>query len=203
VKSECWDGAYLAFCPLGDPAYDADLSPRELALVAAATTESRRQELRAGRRAAHAALKAAGVSALPEVLTSAARRPSLDPPAGWFVSLAHDGGLAVAACARRSVGIDVVPFCRRQQVERVVRATLENGTGIGLLTVDTPWPSALVLWSAWEALGKQTGGGVFEAMRASIRPEMKDDTATAAVARCHLRWWSHGEHLFCLATDTE
>jgi 4'-phosphopantetheinyl transferase EntD len=203
VKGECWDGAYVAFCPLGDPADGADLSPRELALVAAATSESRRREIRAGRRAAHAALKAAGVSALPEVLTSTAGRPSLDPPAGWFVSLAHDGGLAVAACARRPVGIDVVPFSRRPQVERVVRASLQTGTAIDLPIFDTPWPPALVLWSAWEAIGKQGGGGVFEAMRASIRPEMSGDTAAAVVATCHLRWWTHGEHLFCLATDTE
>src|SRR5271167_1397005 len=113
----------------------------------------------------------ASSSPQPDVLVSSALRPLLDPPTGWFLSLAHDGGLAVAACARRAVGVDVVPFSRRQQVERTVRAALESRAASGLVAEATPWSSALVLWSAWEAIGKRTGEGVLGAMHERIRPE--------------------------------
>jgi 4'-phosphopantetheinyl transferase EntD len=195
------DGAHVAVCPLDEGTTDAALSPRERELLRAASTEGRKREIRAGRLAAHAALRASGLSPPPEVLTADDLAPSLDPPSGCFLSLAHDGALAVAACARRTVGVDVVPLSRRPQIERVVRASLDSRGAPGLVDASF-WPPELMLWTAWEALAKRTGEGVFGAMRhARLRAEADGPTATACLAESRLRWWGQAEHLFCLATE--
>jgi 4'-phosphopantetheinyl transferase EntD len=195
------NGANVAFRRLDDLLDDEELSPRERALAAGAESEWRRREIMAGRAAAHAALRAAGVFPLPEVLTSTDRRPLLLPPCGWHLSLAHDGELAVAACARTAVGVDIVPLARRAQIERAVRSALDSGaTGTGSMAELVPYPRALLLWSAWEALGKQSGEGVFQGMQASIHAVLDEQGAATIIdGRC-LRWWWNGTHLVCLAT---
>jgi 4'-phosphopantetheinyl transferase N-terminal domain len=195
------DGANVAFRRLDALIDNGELSPGERTFAAAAGSEPRRREIMAGRAAAHAALRAAGVSPLPEVLTSTDRRPLLRPPCGWHLSIAHDGELAVAACARTAVGVDVVPLARQAQIERAVRSALDSrSAGMDSMSEIGLYGRALLLWSGWEALGKQSGEGVFQGMRASIHPVWNERGAMTIVdGRC-LRWWWHGTHLVCLAT---
>jgi len=195
------DGAHVAFRRLDDPIDDGELSPGERALASSAKGEPRRREILSGRAAAHAALAAAGVYPLPEVLTSPERRPLLVPPCGFWLSLAHDGDLAVAACSRAAVGVDVVPFARRAQIGRTVRSALEaRAATMDPMIRDPRFPPALLLWTGWEALGKQSGEGVFCGMEARLHSEPDENGAIAVVGERRLRWWRHGAHLVCLAT---
>jgi len=195
-----FDGAIVATRRLDDPTNGDDLSRGERALVSAAKEESRRQEIRAGRAAAHEALRAAGSPWPEEVLKAPDERPSIGGSQGWYVSLAHDGQLAVAACATHPIGVDLAPFHRLAQLDRVVRSSI--GAGLGRpLGVEAAWPASLLLWTAWEALAKQRGVGVLgEAMQAAICPRMAGDHALATLGQNQLRWWNDEENLFCLAT---
>jgi phosphopantetheinyl transferase len=194
------DGATVALRRLDDIANGSDLSEGEQALVVAAKSPSRRQELRAGRAAAHAAFRAAGALPPQEVLKSLDGRPMMARSRGWYLSLAHDGDLAVAACDTLPVGVDLAPFRREAQLERVVRSAI--GAELARpLEGHVTWPVPLVLWTAWEAFGKQRGVGVLgEAMRGRIHVGMDGESATAVLGQSRLRWWTDDENVFCLAT---
>jgi hypothetical protein len=194
------DGATVAIRRLDDIANDSDLSEGEQVLVAAAQRPSRRQELRAGRAAAHAAFRAAGVLPRQEVLQSVDGRPMLALSRGWHLSLAHDGAVAVAACDTHPLGVDLAPFCRAAQLERVVRSAI-GAEFAKPLEGHVVWPVPLVLWTGWEALGKQRGVGVLgNAMRGALRLRMVGESAIAILGQSRLRWWTDEENLFCLAT---
>jgi phosphopantetheinyl transferase len=117
------------------------------------------------------------------------------------VSLAHDEGLAVAACARAPVGIDVVYLGRASQLTRVVRSVLEEHPDrapsiAGVL----PWPAAVVAWTAWEALGKLSGVGVLGlSLTDGLEVNVAEGGAVGAAGGSRLRWWAEGQHVFCLA----
>jgi len=122
-----WDGATVAIRRLDDAENDRELSQGEHALVLAALSESRRKELRAGRAAAHEAFRAAGAPSLPEVLKADDERPKLAGSRGWYLSLAHDGDFAVAACDTHPIGVDFVPFRRAPQRRHINYYNLAMG----------------------------------------------------------------------------
>jgi 4'-phosphopantetheinyl transferase EntD len=202
TRSPPWKfgGATVATRRLDDLANGDDLSRGEQALVSAARSELRRKELAAGRAAAHEALRAAGSPSPHRVLKDSDQRPRLAGSRGWFLSLAHDGDLAVAACDTHPIGVDVAPFLRRAQLERVVGSAIDAQLARPL-GGEAVWPPSLLLWTAWEALGKQRGVGVLgEAMEAQLEVQMTGDCAVATWGHSRLRWWTDEENLFCLAT---
>lgn len=180
------------------------LSGPERALVEEAKTPERRGEVLGGRLAAHEAFRAAGVEEPPSVLRAKDGRPRLEPPQpGWYVSLAHDAGLACAAVSEVPVGVDVFALERLASATRVVERRIATGRARSLRrTVDVPVPDAALLWTGWEALGKLDGEGVLRAMERELvvvaleRPGVWQGRA----AGVQLRWWTWGDALFCLAT---
>lgn len=195
------DGVHVAVRRLDDPSNSTQLSPLEGALASATVSERRRREIQAGRAAAHAALSAAGVDPAPDVLSCTGAGPLLVPQNGRYLSIAHDGGLAVAACATYPVGIDFVSFRRRPQVDRVVWSAIHQGYAKSLRGQSAIWPSSLLLWTAWEALGKRRGDGVWGgAMSESISIVEEGEPLISIGGTGHLRWWGDGEGLFCLST---
>ncbi len=191
--------AAVAFDDEPGPLHEA-----ESALVAAARSEGRRLELRAGRAAASRAFEAAGLTPAPAVLSEASGRPVVDTP-GWHVSIAHDARIALAAVARRPVGVDVLDLSRGDDVARVVGARIASGRARPLLGAGVPAvPSHLLLWSAWEALGKRTGGGILSGpMMLDIEARPVDEGAVARVAGEHVWWFIDGGLLVCIATTPE
>ena len=194
------DGAVLARVHFDEAPEPTPAAER--LLVEEARTENRRLELRAGRAAARQAFEAAGLFPVPAVLPDASGRPVVDLP-GWHVSLAHDARVAVAAVAADVVGLDVIDLSRAGDVARVVGARIASGRarplcGRGLAGLGP----AMLLWSAWEALGKRTGGGVLSGpMLLDIAPVPVDDGAVALLAGARVRWYRDSEVLVCLATS--
>jgi len=182
-----------------------ELSRAELNLVSTGATPRRRGELSAGRKAAALAFDALAVGGRPSVLSDDAGRPRLVPPGEWHVSLAHDGLLAAAAVARAPIGIDLIDLRRLAQLTRVVRDRIVTERAVGLVGDFAAHPAPLLLWSAWEALGKQTGGGVLSGpMQALIEPRVDEEgQATASVGNSRLQWWLDDHHFFCLATTRD
>lgn len=202
-SSVTWLGATVSFRRLDDPGNQADLSAAEFALARGAGSERRAQELAAGRAAARAAFRGAGVWPLPEVRKGSDQRPQVHPPNGWQVSLSHDGGLAVAACAREAVGVDVVHLGRADQLARALQsANAPDPAGLGLTIVAgvLPWPAPVVCWSGWEALAKRVGVGLGGVEQVSLDVAVRGGVATGFVGPVHLRWWGVGAHVCCLAT---
>lgn len=195
-------GVPVALVPLSQ-CDESTLSPPERALVESARSDRRRQELTAGRIAARATLEALRPlpSPLPDVLADPSGRPVCVPDVGVFVSIAHDEGMAAAAVARAPIGLDVLRLDRADQADRVVRARIDTGRATGLLRqVDAPWSDGLVLWTAWEALGKLSGEGVLgEAMLTRLEPEPHGHALVARTRDAELRWWIEGGFAVCLA----
>jgi 4'-phosphopantetheinyl transferase EntD len=177
------------------------LGPGERTLVTSAGSEHRRRELVGGRLAGIDALGASSV-ARPQILMNSEGRPVLEPPDGRHISIAHDAGVAVAAVGDAPVGVDVIPLARQPQARRVVDEHISKARGVPLDGHHRPWPQALMLWTAWEALGKQSGHGVLGgASLEHLSPAPgPDGTALAAAGSRLVRWWVEGEALLCLAT---
>ncbi|MHB8418421.1 MAG: 4'-phosphopantetheinyl transferase family protein [Myxococcales bacterium] len=190
-----WAGTAVALHRLRDAVADEELSAGELALARAARSERRRQELRAGRAAAHAALRAAGRRRRSEVLCSEEGLPRLIDARGWRVSICHAGDWAAATSARAPVGIDLEPLSRLRQVARVV----EGWGGGPIADPDLPLPLPLLRWTAWEALGKLSGRGVLAGAKRPIRPRLTAAGLIAQSEGARLRWWTFDAHLLCLA----
>lgn len=192
--------AVVAVRSLEGAVTDTDLLPGEHGLVDAAPSEQRAMELRAGRAAARDAFHAAGVTPRPSVLAAPDGRPRLEPPGGWHVSLAHDGGLAAAAVGHAPVGLDLFDLARTEQASRVVARRIESGRARDLVGEHRPFPHAAMLWTAWEALGKRTGAGVFGGMEITLEPRPGDLPAEARTGDVLVRWWQHDGVLVCLAS---
>lgn len=199
------DGVVLAFVSMEGELDESVLSDAERALARSAKTPVRRRELLAGRLAARMVWKEAGVSIPPSILRDEDGRPRLEPPLpGWFVSIAHDGGWALAAVARGRLGVDLFDLRRLPSVQGVVERRLATGRAHSLdQRVELPWPDAALLWTGWEALGKSDGRGVLSAMRLqlSLDDVSTDGVATGHVAQGTLRWWAERGVLCCLATE--
>lgn len=195
------DDALLALRAIGACVADDELTPLERGLADAAPSEKRRQEIRAGRAAARAALTAFDPQLrLVSVLAEVDGRPRLEPPGGGHVSLAHDGVLAIAAFSLAPVGVDLLALDRTEQARRVVEQRIATGRARALEPGPRPWDEAVLLWTAWEALGKHSGGGVLAgAMRAQIAPTTGEQL-TADVNGVRLRWLAAEGSLVCLAT---
>lgn len=178
------------------------LAPSERALVDAAREPRRARELLAGRIAARQAFLQSGVEHPPAVLRAYDGRPRLAPATdGWFVSLAHDGELVVAAVARQPVGVDVLLATRFASAERVVSQRLATGRARPLPPhPPAPWPDAALCWTAWEALGKHDGRGVLPAMQRPLSLQVGDDRVEGRSDGLRLRWWSQADALLCLVT---
>jgi phosphopantetheinyl transferase len=194
------DDAVLARVAFGEAPVPEDAVER--AFVEGAWSEERRHELTAGRAAARRAFEAAGCAPAPRVGADGAGRPVADM-AGWHVSIAHDGRVAFAAVAARPVGIDAIALDRTGDVVRVVTARISSGRAKPLVgAAPLGFERAMLLWSAWEALGKRTGGGILSGpMRLDIATVPVDDGAVACVGEARLRWFVDQEHLVCLATS--
>lgn len=190
-----WRGVTLVVRPLAQPVAPNELCHSERALVTAARSPNRRREIRAGRAAAHDAFRAAGVKNNLAVLRTATGQPQISGAEGWHVSLSHGGALVAAACARFSLGVDVVPLDRLAQVSRVVAGqggfALPSNHGSPLLP--------LLLWSAWEALGKVTGEGVLSETHTLVQPRRSGKGFVARAGARLLRWWALPGHLVCVA----
>jgi 4'-phosphopantetheinyl transferase EntD len=190
-----WRGVTLVVRPLAQRVATNELAHSERALVTAARSPNRRHEIRAGRAAAHDAFRAAGVKNNLAVLRSATGQPQISGLEGWHVSLSHGGALVAAACARFPLGVDVVPLDRLSQVSRVVAG--HAGFAVPL---DSRSPLApLLLWSAWEALGKVTGEGVLSETHTQVRPRRSLGGFVARAGARLLRWWALPGHLVCVA----
>lgn len=198
-----FDGAVVALVSMQEEHDASVLAAGEKALVDAAQTPRRRMELLAGRLAARKAFDGAGLSPPPAVLRTSEGIPCLAPPlAGWFVSIAHDGDCAVAAVSRTPIGVDVLPVLRRASVERVVAHRLQTDRARALLPhPPAPWPDSMLTWTAWEALGKLGGGGVFSAMNLEIAVEAGSNELFGRAENAKIRWWESSGVLFCLATS--
>jgi phosphopantetheinyl transferase len=192
-----WKGATVVVRRLRARVLAAELSRGERALVQAARSPKRRQELRVGRATLHAALRAAGEKRSTEVLSSKQGRPQLVGLTGWCVSLCHGGELVAAAVARGPVGIDVEPLSRLPQVTRVVEGWTHPPRGAPV--PELPVPLAFLQWTAWEALGKLTGKGVLAGAKSFIRPELTADGLVARSRGRRLRWWTLADHILCVA----
>lgn len=198
-----FDDAVVALVAM-DEAHDASiLQPEEQALVDTARTPKRRSEVLAGRLAARTAFENAGLTRPPAVLRAADGTPQLEPTTeGWFVSIAHDGDWAVAAVSRASVGVDVLPTSRFESAERVVSERLKTNRAKALMPhAPASWPDTALSWTAWEALGKHDGRGVFPAMNLEITIESGPEGLTGRAGNVRLRWWEASGALFCLATN--
>ncbi len=194
------DDAVLVARALALEVSDDELSAAERGLADAAPSQTRRQELRAGRAAAREAFLTAEAGSPPSVLQDGRGRPRLDPPGDWFVSLAHDRALACAAVARAPVGVDLLAFAREGPAARVVAERIRSGLGTALLPGSvSPFPESMLLWTAWEALGKRTGEGVLTATRVPLRVERRENVPTAFTAEARVRWFEIEGHLLCLA----
>ncbi len=191
-----WGGAAIAALPLASSNAEDALSSRERSLVRAASSERRKRELRAGRSAARAALRAAGLRTPVEVLGSAEGWPRLAGTRGWHVSICHAGDWAAAIAARVPVGIDLEPLARLGQVERVVAGWNEQAL---VPSAPFPWPAPLIQWTAWEALGKLTREGVLAGARIAVRPRRTADGLACRLPRRSLRWWCLEGHVLCAA----
>lgn len=199
-----FDDAVVALVAL-EGANDASrLAPGEQALVDAARTPQRRLEVIAGRQAARKAFENAGLARAPAVLRAPDGTPKLEPPLeGWFVSIAHDGDWAVAAVSRARVGVDVLPVSRFESAKRVVSQRLKSDRAKALMPhPDARWPDAALLWTAWEALGKHDGRGVFPAMKLEITLQTDGAELSGQAGSERLRWWEASGALFCLATTS-
>jgi phosphopantetheinyl transferase len=113
----------------------------------------------------HVLQELCGVESDSPVLSDTRGAPVPSAPIGWHVSLAHDGDIFVAAASRHPVGIDVVDDARLEQVHRVVRRAFDTDRAPRpALPSDTMSRLGLTLeaacWTAWEALGKETGLGL-------------------------------------------
>lgn len=190
----------IAAVPLAAPVDDHALTPAERGLCDAAASDERRRELRAGRAAFHLALSACTTRPA-SLLHDAAGRPRLEPPSDWFVSIAHDGDWALAAVSNAAVGIDLVPLSRADRVRHVVSQRLATHRARPLAAgSEQPFDEALLLWTAWEALGKRSGGGVLAGpMRRSLKVERSVEGATSIDGDDRLRWWLHEGHVLCVA----
>lgn len=197
-----FDDAVVALVAM-DEAHDASvLEPGEKALVDAARTPERRSEVLAGRLAARKAFESAGLTRPPAVLRAPNGTPLLEPPMeGWFVSIAHDGDWAVAAVSRAPVGVDILPTSRFESAQRVVSERLKSERARALEPhPPARWPDAALLWTAWEALGKRDGRGVFPAMKLEIALDARGEDLSGHTGLERVRWWEASGALFCLAT---
>ena len=197
-----FEDAAVALHPIAPDLDPTPLDPGERALVDAARSPHRAQELLGGRLAARAAFLAAGVSRPPAVLREPDGRPRLEPPGtGWFVSIAHDGELAAAAVSHVPVGLDLLLVSRFERAQAVVDQRVETKRAVPLPPhPELPWPDAALCWTAWEALGKHDGGGVFPAMERAIALHPRADGLHGEAGGVRLRWWQSNEALLCLAT---
>jgi hypothetical protein len=196
-SSWSWRGAGIATRSLRVLVAQNQLSAEELALVREAPRPKRKQEIRVGRIAAHAALRNAGLEERTEVLRSNDGSPVLRSAGGWRVSICHGGEWAGAAASLGGVGIDIEPVSRLGQVGRVVDGWSEaSATSVGL---PLPWP--LLQWTAWEALAKVSGAGVLAERKWVVRPRLTGDGLVAQSAGCSLRWWGVDEHVLCVAVE--
>jgi 4'-phosphopantetheinyl transferase EntD len=179
------------------------LHPLEQQLLATAGSDARRRELLAGRVAAHRALEALGAPAGLAVITDTSGRPMIQPAGAWHVSLAHDGLYALAAASTQAVGVDLITLDRAAQAGRVVTHRIETGRARGFAAgARCPWDAALMLWTAWEALGKRTGEGVLAgaAVHALALEETRGPVPTALAGAARLHWFLVDDrHLACVA----
>lgn len=203
------DDVFIASAPLEDVADDR-LSAAERALAAAARSSQRSLELRAGRAVAREALHAllshsdSSGSADFSVLADASGRPVVTGELAC-ISIAHSRRCVMAAASRTPVGLDIEPFDRAGRLADVVSSLQARGRAIGLSgAVPGGWSEAMLLWTAWEAMGKlDTTGVLGGAMKRALRL-----TSVSTPTHClegesegvRLRWWTDGEHLCCLAT---
>ena len=195
------DDSVIALHPLAEPVPLDRLHPAELELVRSSSSAPRQVELAAGRFAARIALAALGATPQLAVLADVDGRPRIDPASDLFISLAHDGLYAVAAASRHPVGVDVMSFDRAASARKVVETRVATGRGQSLTPGSAlPFDEALMLWTAWEALGKRTGGGVLSGPAHSvIKVEQASDGAFACVGDALVRWRAFDGHLLCIA----
>lgn len=201
------DDVFIASAPLEDVADDR-LSAAERALAAAARSSHRVLELRAGRAVAREALRAFHPHADFSVLADASGRPNVHG-APAFISIAHSRTRVVAAASTNPVGLDVEPFERAERLADVVSSLCARGRATRI-SGDLPcsWPEAMLLWTAWEAMGKlDTTGVLGGAMKRVIRTNATDADARADLFEgfsegVRLRWWIDADHVHCLATKS-
>jgi phosphopantetheinyl transferase len=177
------------------------LRPGEQGLVDAAQGDHRRRELAAGRAAARLAFAAAGAPPHLQVLADAKGRPVVEPPGPWHVSIAHDGALAAAAVSLAPVGVDLIPLARAEAARKVVERRISTGRARPLAVASArPFDEALLLWTAWEALGKRTGGGVLSGvMDEPLCVDASGEHPAASAGGVRLRWLLVDGHLCCVA----
>ncbi|EMM6760830.1 enterobactin synthase subunit EntD [Pluralibacter gergoviae] len=130
---------------------DADLHwlPHRAALDRAVT--KRRAEHLAGRIAAFRALQAHGIDHIAGI--GERRRPLW--PAGWFGSISHCEGSALAAVAKSPVGVDIEKVMAAEQSREMASGIVDAGEQKVLEESGLPFPLALTLaFSAKESLYK-------------------------------------------------
>jgi len=201
------DDALVALCRLDLPIDTTLLAPAERGLVDSAPNDARAHELFAGRLAAKDLLAVAEPSGPARaVLHDASGRPRLDPPGELSVSIAHDGAFAAAALSPHAVGVDVCDLGRLERVALVVERRLSNGLATpfrdGSSTDEVlQCPRPVALWTAWEAAGKRSGGGVLSGpMLSEWRRASFEGVPGAVSGDVRVRWFVHDGHVISVAT---
>jgi len=93
------------------------------------------------------------------------------------------------------------PLARVEAARRVLERRISTGRAQPLAVASArPFDEALLLWTAWEALGKRTGGGVFSGMMdAPLCVDTSGEHPTACAGGVRLRWLLVDGHLCCVA----
>ena len=194
-----------------DPATltDADLDwlPHRATLDRAVT--KRRAEHLAGRQAAFYALKAHGISHIAGI--GERRRPLW--PDGWFGSISHCEGSALAAVAKRPVGVDIENIMEEEQAEALASGIVNAGERAVLAGSGLPFTLALTLaFSAKESLYKAlshriahlpefSAGEVVEAGASALALRLNAGFSPALAGGVYrLPWRQSGEKVMTLAS---
>ena len=113
--------------------------------------KKRKAEHLAGRVAAFHALRAQGISHIPDIGEN--RQPLW--PAGWHGSISHCGSTAIAVVSQQAVGIDLENIFTKTLSDELVESLVSSTEHRALVTSGLPFPLALTLaFSAKESVFK-------------------------------------------------